>query len=453
MKKILFILVLLSIGSFSFAGAPSMDDFMIPAENDPAKGKFAPTEIKNPGAIKVTKETKVKDGKKTSVVRAADTQDAINKAIGVQREFDEDITEIKVGSGIGIVARGNSDYSIYKNRNASLLSQREAYVKAFLKAKKNLAGYLEGLTVDAQQELVDSIDNLDTDQESLANTKTVMTETNEQKLESLLRGFVIYKVNDNPQEKEVTVHIVTTPKTRGETMMANSGAILASDFRAAMKQVLAQLKTGILPPIGSKVISVPTKNQLFFISFGSEIIRFNKNKKVMKKNKASAIRIAKMRSVAGMVGLIIGDKTSWKGRISKSADENIQQFQELEKGDPLNKESGLNFMVLEKEKDTYISRQKETQNYRSAQKGKLPAGLRARTWSDGDWAYAMHFYNPFSTKQADKLRKKMQQSPGILQRGNAINNESDQNKVETGENNKRPIQKGTSGQVSSDKDL
>jgi len=459
MKGIIFVVLFVFVSSISNAQMPSLDEFLPPAEDEPAKGKVAPTEIQEPQAIKVTKEVKTTDGDKTPVVQAANAQDAINKAVEVQREFDEDITEIKVGSGIGVVARGAASYEQYPNRNATLLSQRQAYVKAYMYAKKNLAEYMNGLTVDAQNELVESSDNIDTDQDSLANSKTVMMENNRQKVEGMLKGFVIYKVDDNLEEKLVTVSIVTTAKTRGETMQANAGTIVAKDFRLAMKQVLAKLKTGVLPPLGGKVISVPTKNQLFFLGFGSEIIRHNKNKTVMRKNKQLALKIAEMRAKSALLGLITGDQTSWSGDFSQSTEESLKQFNEINNEDPMNEKGAINFESLEDTRNTYLSRAKTTDAYRSAIKGQLPPGLKSSTWVNGDWGYALYLYNPESTKKADKIRSKMQES-SILKRGNKMSppgkqgsslNHDDTSSTES--NNQQNIQQGASGQISNDDDL
>lgn len=461
MKKIIIFVASLFIASVSYAQMPSMDDFKSPAENVPSKGIVAPEEIQKPDSIKISKKVLSRDGSTTTIVKAAKTQDAINKAVEIQqREMSDDIIQIKVGSGIGIVARGVAEYQKYpNNRNATLLLQRQAYVKAFMFAKKNLAEYLYGLSDGAKQELIKSMEQIDTDQNSLVNSNDGMMETNEQKLEGLLKGFVIYKINDDPNEHLVTVSIVTTPKTRGETMQANSGTVVAKDFEIAMKQVLAKIKKGVLPPLGGKVISVPSKKQLFFVGYGSEIIRFNSNKSIMRKNKRLAVKIAKMRAKKALVALIIGDQASWTGNFSQNTSEGLKQFQQINEEDPLNKRGSVDFKSIGTTHSNYLNRMKNTDTYRFAQKGQLPPGLNSHSWINGDWAYALYMYNPNSTRQANSIKEKMQ-APGILEKSNESSSTTKQGpSLEAGrdkptmENNQLEIQRGPSGQISRDNEL
>jgi hypothetical protein len=445
----------------SMAQAPSFDEFLAPVADEPNKGIVAPTEVANPEAVKVTQENLTEDGKETSVVKASSTQDAINKAIQLKKE----ITVIKVGSGQGVVTRGVANYENYANRNASLISRRLAYTKAFMVAKRNLAEYLHGLTPDSQQDFCDSMDSYDSAHEDgLANTASVMSDTNQQKVEGMIRGYVVYKVDDNTEKSEVAVHLVTTPKTRGETLRASPGTIFARDREAGMKQVFAELKSGVLPPVGSRVITVLSDEggeEVFFVAFGAEVNKINKNPTVERKLRTQAAQIARQRAGAGLVALIIGEQAAWIGGFSDKTSEGQEQFNELLTGDPDSAQCKI--VGLAETRSSFENRSKTTNQYSYAQKGKLPPGVEPISWEseDGDWSYAAYVYNPSMTARAEAVRKAMTTGPGILDRGNEINQADGEGQSGRGENSAdrenfdqdKPINPGPSGRATDDDDL
>ena len=462
MKNVLTIVivgVLLVLPSALFAEIPSIHEFMSPAADQPSKGIKAPQEVENPDAIKVSKKKVLKSGDETTVVEAATTQDAINKVIELQRELEPGIIEIQVGSGRGIVATGVSNYNEYRNRNASILSKRQAYVKAFTYAKKHLAEHLNGLTSDAKEDLVEVMGQVDTDEESLVNSGAVSLETIDQQVEGILRGFTVYSVDDNAEKKEVTVSIVTTPKTRGETMKYDRNTIITTDPGAAQKELLVKLSTGFLPPIGSQLISVQPGNELWFCGYGSAVIKTNKNRAVQRKLKSNALKIARMRAADALIGMIIGDETYWKGGLTSGVAEELKQFDTIEQEDPTSGKTSLDIKGLDSTKKTLESRMVNTDTYKSARKGSLPPGLIPLTWVDdsGDWACAVYIYNQHSSQQARKVQKVMTSGPSILKKSGSYTRTttSETSNEEQGEvyRDNRPVGRGPSGQVSTADEL
>jgi hypothetical protein len=446
------------------AQAPSLDDFMAPVADDASKGKKAPTEIQNPEQVSVTKEQVLESGPQTPVVEAGNTQDAINAAVKNNINIKTPITEIKVGSGRGVVCSGTSGYEVYENRNASLISKRLAYVKAFADAKKNLTQHLHGLSPDAKEDIVGSVDAYDSGSDSLANTMSGMNETNETKVEGMIRGYTIYSINDDTEKREVTVNIVTTPKTRGETMRATSGLLFAKDFKAGMEKVYSEIKAGVLPPAGSRVITVKSngKNELFFVAFGSEINRINKNPQVERELRKQSAQVAQQRAAAGLVALISGESSAWKGGFTNKNEEANKQFEEVPEGP---ESQNTTIVPVDETISTFKNRLASTSAYSFAQKGKLPPGLNAIMWEseDGDWTYAAYIYNPSLTSQAEKTRDAMTKGPGILERGNSIGTTSNSNSYpsisqgassdRTDFGNSRPINQGATGSATTDDDL
>ena len=463
LRKSLVCAIALSSMSTVFAqGMPNLGDFIAPAVDEKA-----PTVVKSPDKVKVTQEVKQKDGSKTPVVEAETTQDAINTVVEkkAKREFDQPCAIIKVGSGMGVVCTGVAEYSSFENRNASLLSQRLAYVKAYTIAKKELAAFLNGLSTESVMEMKESFDMYDDDKESLVNIDGSSSETIKQFVQGAIRGYMVYSIKDNAKEKQVTVTIVTTPKTRGETLQMNRGRIAAKDIASGVKKVFAELKTGILPPEGGKVITVPGTKQIYFISFGSEICRYNRNARVMKKLKKRAVNTAKMRAADNMCKLIIGDDVSWTGTTNTKARDSMKQFEEDAKEDPTATGSG-DFTVtgFEEDKETFVQRQTDTESFRSASKGKLPPGLIPLTWTDGDWAYCAYVYNPDLSALGKDIAKDMKKG-SILKSGNSVkgkgtvgattykDKEAAKAHKTTEDNNKKGINSIDSGSIDSDQDL
>ena len=476
---IAYILLLIFLPHHTAFSQPSLDDFlteipaddfMAPVADEPAKGIKAPTEVLAPEKVKASNEVLTKDGEKTIVVEAAHTQDAINASVEKMRKLQQDIAKIKVGSGEGVVARGYASYETYSNRNASLISKRLAYVKAHMQAKKNLMEFLYGLTNDSKTDLSQSVDSYDEgDGDSLGNSESVFSETINQKVEGLIRGAVIYDVHDDDTEKEVEVSIVTTPKTRGETMQVSGGVTQAKTIREGVAQVLNELKSGVLPPTGGKIITANTKNgsQLYFVAFGSAIIPSNKNRQMARILKTRATKTAQARAAASLAGLIIGEQGMWSDGITTKTEESLKQFNEVLADAPGADLAGISRQPLDETRTSFLNVMKTKEAYSFAQKGQLPPGLQPIRWvtEDGDWAYSAYVYNPTLTLDAQKVQDSINKGPSILQRGNnlskdngtanagsskpqAVGSSKDSTDIKA-----KPINKGPSGKVFKDEDL
>jgi len=270
--------------------------------------------------------------------------------------------------------------------------------------------------------LVDSIDQFDTANDSLANTSVVFNETNKQKLEGLLRGYVLYKIETDEQEKEVAVTIAVTPVTRGATMRATPAVIVAKDVAKGMEQAMVELKSGAVPPICGRVIDVVNDKgdqELYFVGFGSAIIPKNKNKTIEKRLGQAARKRAQMRARASLVGLIMGDQLSWSIGMDMQTRDQQKQF-DL-KADPMMGGDGV--IPLEGTMDVFRNRIQQTEAFRAAQKGTLPPGISPpQSWKskDGDWYFSAYIYNPKMTAAGRELKKDIAEGPSILERGNKI---------------------------------
>jgi hypothetical protein len=447
-----------------FLAAVPADDFQSPVADDPAKSVEAPIVVMAPEKVEVSEEIITKNDQPTLVVEAAHTQDAINESVKQMRKLDHLITKIKVGSGEGVVSRGIASYQDFPNRNASLISKRLAYIKAHMDAKKNLAEHFYGLNNEGKASLVESLETYDSENESLVNTSSVNSETINQKVEGLLRGSATYDVNDNQDEKEVEVVIVSTPKTRGETMDVSGGVINAKSAREGLAKVFNELKSGILPPVGGKVISSETSsgNQLYFISFASSIIPSHKNSQIARTLKMNAAKTAQMRAANSLCSLIIGEQAAWESGLSTKTNQESKEFSSVTSEDPANGQNSVSAEPLENVISSFLSTMKKKSEYSFFSKGQLPPGLNATRWisDDGDWSYAAYIYNPGLTLEATQLNEKINQK-NILDRGNSLMNKkskaSSSINIKSNDSQKKPnpkgVGKGPSGRVSQDDDL
>ena len=411
-KKLLALaLLVMSTSSFAYAQDISVDDFLPVVEG---------------GKASVEQPSEVKENTEENSVEAATAQDAVNAAVEInKKEIEKEgadgekpiygVTKIVFPSGLGYVATGASSYRVVDNPVATRISQRTAAIAAFTEAKKLLAVELEGLSNEGKNAIRKSFSNIETKDESLINLSEESESTIEQSVEKLLRGFVVHEVFDDTDNSTIYISIVTTPKTRGKLARPAPNQIEAESLREGVKKMLAQVKSGLVPPVGGGVVTVPTTGETAFIGFGSTVVRANDNPAVQAKLNVSALRVASAYASDSLCGLIIGDKTTWQGSIAESLKDEFKEFEESGKDDPLNP-SEEDQKKLDSARDAFVSKMETTDIYASARKGKLPPGIEVKTWysEDNAWAYGMAVYIPSATNLAAGVSKEMDEAK-ILQ--------------------------------------
>ena len=194
------------VPSAPFAQVPTADDFLPVVQG-------GPSDVKLPQQVAV----------KGKVVSAATPQDAINAAVGenVKNLKNGDTSEVGAKmvtfpSGLGFVATAVATYRTVENPTLTRIAKRKAYVIAFTQAKKNLAEILGGLDNRGKETVRQSLVNINLPKEEMTNISTESQESLKQVVDMMLRGFVIYEVQDDTSQNTVYVSIVTTPKTRGK---------------------------------------------------------------------------------------------------------------------------------------------------------------------------------------------------------------------------------------------
>ena len=412
-----------------------------------------PSDVKQPQQVAV----------KGKVVSAASAQDAVNAAVGenVKGLKNSDTPEmgakmVTYPSGLGFVATGLATYRTVENPTLTRIAKRKAYVIAFIKAKKNLAEILGGLDNEGKETVRESLVNINLPKEEMTNISTESQESLKQAVEMMLRGFVIYEVKDDTSQNTVFVSIVTTPKTRGQLARPAPNAIEADSLRDGLNQVIAEVRSGLVPPVGGRIIMMRSTGETAFVGFGSAVVRTSGNQAVQAKLNLDAQKIAGMRSKDALCGLIIGDKATWEGSVKESLKDQVQEFESATKDDPLAKESPADAKKLAEAKQTLVSRLESNDLYQSARRGILPPGVNSKTWFDEDhaWAYGMSVYAPSLSNAAAKAAREMQESQ-ILQpvdsgSGKSANGSSGGFTDEKGTEVKRPgkdVKPGPTGKI------
>jgi hypothetical protein len=322
---------------------------------------------------------------------------------------------VKFPSGLGFVATGVGTYRTMENPTATRLAKRKAYVIAFAMAKKNLAEILGGLSNEGKETIRESLVNINLPAEEMTNIATESEESLRQAVDMMLRGFVIYEVKDDTSQNCVWVSIVTTPKTRGQLSRPAPHVVEAASLRDGLNQVIAEVRTGLVPPVGGRIITMRTTGETAFVGFGSAIVTTSTNTAVQLRQNLAAQKIASMRAKDALCGLIVGDKTSWEGAVVESMKDQVQEFESLDQDDPLARKDPATVRRLEEARQTFVARLETDDTYRSVRQGILPPGVNTRTWFDEDnaWAYAMSVYVPSLTNAATRTGQEMREA-GIL---------------------------------------
>lgn len=375
-KKSLLSLVLASAFSTAHASADFDLNDLVPATNT------AETQAVNTDSVKEVGD----------VVVAADPKAAVLVAHqSLIEEEGDGVKMIAVGSGIGILSTGSGSYETYENRNATLLSKRAAYMKAFQIAKKQLVENMEGMSNMCATAINETMDIIDTATESTANTTSMMSDNCAESVKGALAGYVTFDVFDDPSENLVRVSLISTPKTREQTKRKVGAITQTTEPNVIFKQIIAELQSGVLPPVGAKVITNAETGESFVLGFGSSIIRDNKNNAVKRKllNVSKSQAQAKARN--GLIAVMQGEQVYWEGGFTENQLEKNEQFEY--EPDSINPADAK---VLAETQHTFLNNMKSADSYKSFASGKVPAGVSVKTFKshDGDWMLAVAVYAP-----------------------------------------------------------
>lgn len=362
-------------------------------------------------------------------------------------EDDEDgVRMIQVGSGTGILSIGSASYQTYDNLNATLLSKRAAYNRAFLVSKKQLVENMQGSELRCDTLADSTLSGIDSGTESLANIKEESKQACLESVQGSLAGYVTFDVLDNTDDKTVRVSLISTPKTRAQ-IRGNAGATaLTSDPNALFKQVVADVKSGVLPPVGAKVITHAETGEVIVLGYGSAIKRQNSNANIQRKLGDQAKKQSQTLARSALISTLQGSEVYWKGAFDEKQAEFTQQFDyedpALEDPQQANK--------LGEERTSFVNQFSASDAYYDVSQGQVPAGVNTRSFNsdDGYWSYSIAVYAP-------SLEATAKQAARETSRGQSGASQDNTKRINTlgGQNQQSANPKGASGAVSNSGDL
>lgn len=414
----------LAVSGAAFAWVLAFGLEAVAQKKAPSALDFVP--VVQGGEDEVQDSASVTVDEKANVVTAATVQDGINAAVdantaeikqnqsAVAKAAEKNEVpavgahKIEVNGQIGFVATGAAAYTVSENVILSRISQRQAYVRAFQMAKKNLARELFGLSNEGKDEVREQISSINTSLDNLNNLSSNTQSTINQSLDEMLRGFVIYEVYDDTDSSMIYVSVVSTPKTRGQLARKAPHHVEAATLVAAIQQVVEEIRQGLVPPVGGRIIEVPQTGETAFVGFGSSVIGLDKLPALQARLNLDASRKADAYAIDALCGLIVGDQLSWQLGVRESLREEVKRFEDIVERDPT-AEKQEEFKKLDEERKEHIARSQTTEVFQSARKGKLPPGVTVKNWTDDDnaWAYAIAVYIPSATNASAAAGKEM----------------------------------------------
>ena len=380
---------------------PSSDDFL-------NQIGLKPVVQGGSGEVKKPEKVKVEDG----VLKAETAQDAVNAAAEKHQKEASKKKDTKEGlstivafpKGIGFVASGFSTYQVLKNNTATRISKRNAYVKAYTQAKVELYKTLNGIDSKGTTTLEEFVKN-DVDADgNKSEFKGSLKEELEQRIEGMLGGYVTYEVNDDEANTVVTVTLLALPKETGIDRLTTN-VVEAATMKAGLDQVLEDVKNGLVPAVGGRVITVKSTGEKAFVGFGSAVVVESNIRQVQAKNQANAHRMAQRRADDNLGGILKGDKLKWVARDTEDSTEAMNDYGSAEKDDPEAKPDAKD----QKKVDALIGEFKNLVNssetYSSIRENHLPPGLMHKVWNteDNGFALAISVWIPSVSKEAGAL--------------------------------------------------
>ena len=416
MKKIsaLIVTLILCFSTSSWC-APLLtaDDFspIVQANTDEERHELSV--VQNPEGVK----TEIDPTLNKPVTSAATAQDAVNSVM--QRFYadgGEGCESIRLPDGeLGLVAVGVGSYgSDMKNIVAQRREQQLAYYIAFLQAKRLMARYFEGASIEQLSMFIH-----EESAKNDANTATSTTSENfsldiKSATATVLKGYVTYDVRDDFENGTVYVTLVSTPRTQGRYNRPTSTTQIAETLNEGINKILAEIQSGVVPPVGGRIVNVPETGEIAFVGFGSEVVRPADNRKAKADNRTTARRRASLRAEASLCGIIRGDTVTTSDSDELGAtNRNTTGSNTVDLSDPIDD------LTTDSEKNEaqetaqgFRSDDSYKQVIQSAIKGIIPPGVSPRAWLDkeGAFAYAVAVYIPSVTKKAAQMNQDMKDS-------------------------------------------
>lgn len=410
------------------------------------------------GSPDVAAPGKVQSNAAEKSVSAATAQDGANAALGeVKKELSDNpalnsgAREFNFPSGSGLLSTGVATYPITANPVFTRKAKRVAYFQAYMHAKSNLAKFGKGLLNKGDDLSAETMERFSDPDRDATNISTTAASQIEQTVQRMLRGHVVYEVSDTPKKDSGVVHvsIAVTPATCRKTNRRAAGVWESQDLAKALEDVLAEVASDVVPPLGARIIRERASGEVCCVGFGSSVVGVNADEAIQAKMEAEALRVAEMYAHDSLCGLLHGDQTCWTGGVVSKHAQNHKEFVQMADADAQSTFGDGKIDVLGKAVKEMMDLQVSKDVVESSRSGALPPGVTIKKWFDKDhnWAYAIAVYMPSMTAKVRDLGKMMDDS-------NLLDDGDDQVSGAAGEGGKSgnvkgrvPVEAGPTGRV------
>lgn len=360
----------------------------------------------------------------------------------LSKEDAESVAEVKdsldVGSrvhlfpsGLGFISVGKATYTVFQNPDATRIAKRIAYLDAFVDAKRNLARMLKGAVIASDEEIRKMARTVTTGEATVANAFKSMGDSKSEVLSASMRGFVVYEVEDDGKG-QVRVSIVSTPRTRIVVNHISEEAIDAKSLSDGLLATMTEIRTGVVPPIGGKIITVRGTTDIALVGFGSCVVSTPSEPSLQAAVRDAATRTAELRARAALVSLLNGDEATWRVKADQLTEEQVRQFEDVpggrqavaesekvKSGSPLRVHVGAkdglepseqSIRLLERTQKYFLSDFRFTDDYKAALEAGLPPGVLPVSWVDAEkgTVYAAMVYSRRIAALAESANTQME---------------------------------------------
>jgi hypothetical protein len=377
---------------------------------------------------------------------------------------NESLREIKNGGtypyGRGIIAFGTASYNTYVNLDATLIGKRSAYMRAYARAQEELLDYFHTAMLKCEKRVENEVEDVETGTGGAENASIHSRRECYKRNAGTVEGFVLYSVKDHVTDpipkKSVTVKIVSDPHTRAAVQRVSETIVRTGNVNYAWNEILRELRGGILPPLGARLIEDRKTKEDYVVGFGSAIILKNRDPTMERHLIQAAAFQARIRSQVALLAFLRGDRVVWSGRFSAKTTEGSSQFApsavatfqssadkmanigrkiagvvaHMGKGDYSGAITDVSNTIgdhsqpdgiptYRESRHSFLYTLKQTRAYKGVIEGRVPAGLTSRTFEDkaGNWAIAVSIYSQPAAIRARNAYKQRQSATMSLSAG------------------------------------
>ena len=320
---------------------------------------------------------------------AADGPVSAAEAVAIEAgmELDGDgVQLLEVGSGLAVISRNTAYYPIDQKNPALLLrGQRFAAVQAQTNAEVGLMTFFEGMETSRALEIRDRLKTEDTNESSAASVEFRAAESGHSVACGILRGAVTYKIDDRPDEGSISIWVVSSPGTRRVVRRSSSRGVTVADYAKGLDLVKAAVLSGVTPPDGARMLTVPSTGEVAWVGYGSAILNPIQMKRggrmkatLLSRAKSDAVQFARASLVSCMRGVPIKSNSQNKSDYSDS------------------QESVTNLLdgSVENEASTVSTTESKSLLQKILKNGTVPADVTTHTVlsKDGNWMIGFAIY-------------------------------------------------------------